>query len=203
MKLVAVSQRIDLIQKRNELRDSLDQRLIEFLQNSPFLCIPVPNGMVQKTLYSQSNYNLLNWLKSISPNAIILSGGNNIGTFISRDKTEKVLIDYALKNRLPLLGICRGMQMISVWAGTKLKKVQGHVKTRHKLSGKIQMDVNSYNDLALTDCPKDFEVLARSEDGEIEAINHNSLPWEGWMWHPEREPVFNTNDIIRLNKLLQ
>jgi len=203
MKLVAVSQRIDLIQKRNELRDSLDQRLIEFLQNSPFLCIPVPNGMVQKTLYSQSNYNLLNWLKSISPNAIILSGGNNIGTFISRDKTEKVLIDYALKNRLPLLGICRGMQMISVWAGTKLKKVQGHVKTRHKLSGKIQMDVNSYHDLALTDCPKDFEVLARSEDGEIEAINHNSLPWEGWMWHPEREPVFNTNDIIRLNKLLQ
>ena len=25
-----------------------------------------------------------------------------------------------------------------------------------------------------------------TDDGFIEAISHKSLPWEGWMWHPER-----------------
>jgi putative glutamine amidotransferase len=44
--------------------------------------------------------------------------------------------------------------------------------------------------------------LAKSEDGSIEAMVHKSLPWEAWMWHPEREVVFFKNDIDRFKKII-
>ena len=47
-------------------------------------------------------------------------------------------------------------------------------------------------------CPNDYHVLARSEDGEIEAIHHDKYPWEGWMWHPEREENFDERDLKKL-----
>ena len=33
---------------------------------------------------------------------------------------------------------------------------------------------------------KDFEILAKAKDGVIEAIRHQKLPIEAWMWHPEK-----------------
>ena len=48
---------------------------------------------------------------------------------------------------------------------------------------------------------KQFKVIAHSLDGEIEAIKHKSLPWEGWMWHPEREEKFLKEDINRIKNL--
>ena len=47
-----------------------------------------------------------------------------------------------------------------------------------------------------------YEILAESEDGIIEAISHKKLPWEGWMWHPEREEQFVTNDKNRFITLV-
>ena len=41
------------------------------------------------------------------------------------------------------------------------------------------------------------------EHGVIEAIRHATLPWEGWMWHPEREPVLHRQDIERLKALFR
>ena len=67
----------------------------------------------------------------------------------------------------------------------------------------IKKEVNSYHAYSITECPKGFEILALSEDGEIEAIRHSSLPFEGWMWHPEREIKFSNNDIYRLKKLFK
>ena len=66
----------------------------------------------------------------------------------------------------------------------------------------IVEEVNSYHNLVLTSCPSEYDVIARSIDGEIEAIRHQSLPWEGWMWHPEREKVFNADDIVRTKDVL-
>ena len=58
----------------------------------------------------------------------IFSGGNDIGEMDLRDKSEHTL-NYAEKNKMPVLGICRGMQLMAVWAGADLIKVQGHVRT--------------------------------------------------------------------------
>ena len=44
-------------------------------------------------------------------------------------------------------------------------------------------------------------VISRSDGNTIEAIKHCKLPWEGWMWHPERELSFDKRDIDRLSAL--
>ena len=90
---------------------------------------------------------------------------------------------------------------MAVWSGGELKKVEGHVRSQHQLSGTISGRVNSFHNQALANCPPGFEVLARSEDGGIEAIGHKQLSWEGWMWHPEREKNFGIQDLDRVRRL--
>lgn len=202
MKIVAVSQRVDIYpDRRNERRDALDQRLCLWLSDAGYLTVPVPNILC--SLSSERHF-LQKWLQRIEPNAVVLSGGNDIGDVIDRDDTERILLDYARQMGLPVLGICRGMQMMAISAGGQLVRVQDHVRTRHHLET-IRPGwpgiVNSFHNLALAGCPQGFEVTAKSEDGVIEAIRHKSLDWEGWMWHPERESEFQSEDIQRLKAL--
>ncbi|MBV4472852.1 gamma-glutamyl-gamma-aminobutyrate hydrolase family protein [Pseudomonas botevensis] len=192
MKVIAVSQRVDLHPDRGERRDALDQRLVSFLLAAGFMPVPVPN---------EPRLPLEQWLTAVAPQALVLSGGNDIGQCPARDVTEAGLLEHACAQALPVLGICRGMQMLAHWSGGGLKPVAGHVRTRHQLSGQIEAEVNSYHSLALDGCPQDFEVLAHSEDGEIEAIRHLHRPWQGWMWHPEREAEFAAHDIQRIQRL--
>lgn len=192
MKIVAVSQRVDHVPDRHETRDALDQRLAAFVSTCGHMPVPVPNALGGA---------IRDWLAVVQPAGVVLSGGNDIGQCAERDDAELALLAYAQERHLPVLGICRGMQMLAHWGGATLRPVEGHVRTRHRLSGEITGEVNSYHGFALADCPTGFEVLARSADGEIEAIRHSSLPWEGWMWHPEREAEFATNDIRRLKAL--
>lgn len=198
MKISVISQRVEFLSDRNETRDALDQRLISWITENGILAFPVPNNLIEVG-------QLESWLLKIKPDSIILSGGNNLGEYPQRDKTEEFLINYAKKNQLPLLGICRGMQMLGAFAGAKIQQVSGHVKTRNKLKplngGEWPVEVNSFHDFALSDCPSGFEVSAIAEDGVIEAIIHTTLPWEGWMWHPEREDKFSQVDGNRLRRL--
>jgi len=197
MTIVAISQRVDLITDRHERRDSLDQNLGLWLLANNYLPVQIPN-----ILNISGNSALLDsWLTSIRPAALILSGGNDLGEYPDRDKTENELMEWASLNKKPVLGICRGMQSMGVWSGSALKPVSGHVRTHHPISGELNRVVNSFHNFSLDQCPRDFEVLALSEDGEIEAIRHKTLPWEGWMWHPERENEFDDIDNIRLRAL--
>jgi putative glutamine amidotransferase len=135
--------------------------------------------------------------------ALILSGGDDIGQTPVRDDTENALLTWAAALDLPVLGVCRGMQVMGVWAGAVLKPIAGHARTRHRVSGVLDAEVNSFHRFALDSCPPQFVELARSEDGELEAMRHASRPWEAWMWHPERERVFSDADMQRVRQLFQ
>ena len=194
MKLVAISQRVEIFSKHNEIRDTLDHRLVKWLLICGYMTVPVSNYL---------GVTIRDWLMNLKPAALVLSGGSDIGQCAERDDTELALLSYAKEYSLPVLGICRGMQMMAHQAGVDFKLVSGHVRTRHQVKGKVTADVNSYHNYSLSNCPIDFEVIARSEDGEIEAIRHSLMPWEGWMWHPERETVFAQGDIQRLKALFK
>lgn len=136
-------------------------------------------------------------------NALILTGGEDLGVAPLRDESERALLDWAESMRLPVLGICRGMQLMADRAGVRLKPVAGHVRVRHAVSGADPHEVNSYHAQGLSACPDGYEVLARAPDGEIEAIRRlSSMRWEGWMWHPEREASYFPGDIQRMREIL-
>jgi N5-(cytidine 5'-diphosphoramidyl)-L-glutamine hydrolase len=196
-RLVAVTQRADSLVERNERRDALDQRLCRWLIAAGHFPVPVPNAFDPRTLEI--------WLERVMPEALVLSGGNDLHEATDRDDTEHRLIDYARRRCLPALGICRGMQILATTEGATLARTRGHANARHSLNAanglELPASVNSFHDWTLVACPADFQVLARAEDGSIEAIGHRILPWEGWMWHPEREVSFSALELRRVNAL--
>lgn len=183
MKKVLISQRRDHIENRDEIRDSIDVRWAKFLFNLGFLPIPVCSELAGKKDY----------LKKLSPDCILLSGGNTIKESHQRDLIEKELLDYAAINNLSVLGVCRGMQMLNYYLDGELINIHGHVGKNHKLIGSWAEDkgykkVNSFHNQAINKetISESIEILATSQDGVIEAIRHKYLPWLGIMWHPER-----------------
>ena len=198
--IAAVSMRVDVVESYGEVRDALDENLFRWLSAAGFLPVPIPNTLVETG-------QLLSWVQRLQPTVIVLSGGNNIGDYSNRDQTETELLNFASDNRKPLLGICRGMQMIAHWAGKDIVPISGHVRERHELKSEIDgislpSSVNSFHDFGLKDCPDEFDLIAKNEDGIIEAITHKTLPIEGWMWHPEREAEFADEDIKNLKRLV-
>ena len=201
MKVVAVSQRVDVCGESLERRDALDQNIIRFLFSCGFIAVPIPNLFKMAISTDQNSEYFGYFTKKIKPHAFVLSGGPNIGDFPERDKTELAIMTYAEKRKLPLLGICRGMQMMAFKDGINPSSVVGHVGIRHNLYGEICGETNSYHNFGVPECPESYRVIARSNDKTIEAIRHKSLPWEGWMWHPEREVAFAKRDKERLKLL--
>jgi gamma-glutamyl-gamma-aminobutyrate hydrolase PuuD len=177
-----------------EQRDALSHEWSRFLKQA----LPHAAWLALPNLGKES---IIDYCHRWEINALILTGGEDIGVAPRRDETELTLLNWAAEQQLPVLGICRGMQLMGVNAGSTLKPTIGHVQTQHFLQGSFIGNANSFHQFSLSTCPQDFIVLAHSEDGEIEAIRHQSLAWEGWMWHPERESVINTRDINNLVRL--
>lgn len=190
-----MSQRHDAINGRDEVRDALDVRLCALLWDLGFLPIPMASSIGDHEEY----------IKSLMPDAVVLSGGNDIGLTGDRDQLESALLSHAAKYRLPVLGICRGMQMINQQQGGVLRSVSDHVASRHRVTGPLVgpggREVNSYHNLGALDIDLgcELEAVAWSEDGVVEALRHRKWPWLGIMWHPERnKPVAEADrDLIR------
>ncbi len=153
MKLIAISQRVE-ISKHNEIRPQLDIKLFNFIVASGYIPVPIPYFLYNK---KKSNILMKKWLKKIKPNGIVLSGGEDIGTNKLRDAAEYFLIKFAKKNNIPILGICRGMQILAKYFGSKLFRVKNHVNKNHLIKNrKKQIIVNSFHNLAIKELSKEF-----------------------------------------------
>ena len=110
------------------------------------------------------------------------------------------------KKKLPSFGICRGMQMMAHYFSVKLRKINGHVASRHLVinqKNKKKRIVNSFHNWSLTKLPSNFEVMYKAKDNTIEAFKNKSLKWEACMWHPEREKKYSKDDCKIIKKLFK
>jgi gamma-glutamyl-gamma-aminobutyrate hydrolase PuuD len=181
---IFISMREDYFYKKEELRICIDTKLIDWVLHLGFKPLLVSDLTTLNYLLDQS-------LLRVS--GIILSGGNNINKNSLRYKIEKKLVDFSKKKNIPLLGICHGLQFINFLEGGSLKKINNHVRTNHKVKIKNTYDlkVNSFHEYGIKKLGKNFEIIAYSDDNQIEAIKHKKYNWLGWMWHPERDRTFN------------
>ena len=190
MKKVLISQRSDFFPDRSETFDGVDKRFSEILWEMGFLPITASNSVGSNVSY----------IEALAPDAILLTGGNDIGTTPDRDATERAMLDFSIVKNLPVFGICRGMQMMNIYQCGSLISTQGHVSTRHLITGAFciqSREVNSYHNMSITEktLGQDLEILASTQDGCVEAFSHKSLPWLAVMWHPERENPINNLDL--------
>jgi gamma-glutamyl-gamma-aminobutyrate hydrolase PuuD len=196
---IAITQRSDAVVSRDEVRDALDTRLSKLIWELGFLPLPLVSEIDAPFEY----------LASVEPHGILLSGGNDIGSVLKRDTLEQAALDYALEQKLPVLGICRGMQFINHYQGGSLRTVNGHTGVRHRIYGTVVPRsgrvVNSYHNQGIlaSDLGDGLEPAAWADDGVVEALIHYDRAWLGIMWHPERECSLCSNDkeiIISLFK---
>lgn len=198
-KIIGITMRIVEASGYDEPRDALAHNMISFA------CKTFPGDKVL-LLPNLGGEATLSYCERMGVNRFIFSGGDNPLETPRRDESEMALFSYAEKHRLPVLGICRGMQMMGRYFGVGLVPVQNHVRTRHILGGHEfkGQEVNSYHNFSLGGCPDGFEVTAHNEkDDCIEAIRHKELPWQAWMWHPEREENLPPDDMNRIWTLFE
>jgi gamma-glutamyl-gamma-aminobutyrate hydrolase PuuD len=139
-------------------------------------------------------------MKATSCAALLLTGGDDLcevgGQTPERDRLEENLVRTAACAKTPVMGVCRGMQLIVRAFGGELQEVDGHVATTHHLLGPLGgREVNSFHRWAVSRVPASLELTATTRDGSIEAIRHRTLPITAIMWHPERGEPFEAEDV--------
>lgn len=126
-----------------------------------------------------------------------------------RDKLEMKLLEALYKREIPILGICRGMQVINVFLGGTLNQHLAHPEWHHhrfsigqlsavhsvvferdsRLRATFGADVatvNSRHHQGVGDLGKELLVSGKSSDGVVEALEHRShFYMVGVQWHPE------------------
>jgi len=177
--------------------------------------------------------------------AIILTGGEDINPLhysdtlnlkvcgpidYSRDTLELKLFNYSFENKIPLVGVCRGMQMMNVASGGTLF---GDIPTQlgndviHRNNGEVMHQiaitnntykkfifpsdldtflVNSWHHQGLKDIAPNINVVARSFDGLPEAVVMDTTihPFMiGVQFHPERLGTDNQIHLIIRDNLFE
>lgn len=88
---------------------------------------------------------------------------------------------------MPVIGVCRGMQLLHARSGGLLLEDAGHVGHQHSVALATEVvRVNSWHRWVIKELAPGWQALATAHDGSIEAMQHERLPWLATMWHPER-----------------
>lgn len=174
--------------------------------------------------------------------ALILSGGHDMDPalyneellpegempFRRRDTFDMLLIKYALEKNIPILGVCRGMQVLNVYFGGSLYqdlKYNKEIYLKHIqeinpgepvhkvmiekdsiLSGiyGTEIWVNSYHHQLVREVGKGLKITGRSTDMAVELIEwrDNSRFIMGIQWHPEMMYSSGSDEMGKVFTLL-
>lgn len=193
---IGITQRQVDLPEREEVRDALDARLSRLLSELGLVPVPLANDVIDADTY----------LAALALDGFLLSGGDEVGEPPSRARIERCALDLAARGGLPVLGICRGMQVVVTACGGALVPVDGHVATRHAVDGPLTgaREVNSFHELGVVPAglPQELQPVAHAPDGTVEAVRHREHPWTAIMWHPERERPFLTEDRVLVAEAL-
>lgn len=149
--------------------------------------------------------------KAVNCDFLILTGGGdiypplynkkplkNVNYSLKTDFDELNLLRLFIKLDKPVLGICKGMQIINVYFDGTLKNVKNHQEEHgdifHKITWHDNCDyiknkptiVNSSHHQAIDKLGNNLEVCATAKDGIIESIKHKTKKIFGVQFHPER-----------------
>jgi gamma-glutamyl-gamma-aminobutyrate hydrolase PuuD len=197
MKAVGVTQRVSVVPAYGERRDCLDQSWTKFLAACGLLPVLLPNVTEVALALCEGS--------GIA--GLVLTGGNDLaalgGDAPERDAVDNALLDLAERRKLPVLGVCRGMQVIQQRFAIPLRRAEGHVTQRQviRINGEPK-EVNSYHHFAAFDTRPPLDVWAVAEDGVVKAIRHSAQPMTGIMWHPERSAPFSPADVVLFRQVL-
>jgi putative glutamine amidotransferase len=194
-----------------ETRDTLSHDWVRFLDGQQVRPLMVPNALADPA----------DFCRSLNVSGILLTSGNDLGPLTGeewtgsdsvspeRDTAEYALVRYAEQNRIPLMGICRGMHTINAYFGGNLVRDvaawtngEQHVAVDHEVNildreyqrifldrlGTKSFATNSYHNHGITvdGLAPILKALAATENGIIEALFHPRLPVLATQWHPER-----------------
>lgn len=146
----------------------------------------------------------------IDPALYMTSGGPWVASDAQRDKFELTILELALANAIPVLGICRGAQLLNIAHGgslhsdiTQLRRVTSNRPTLlptkrvtvatdshlRRILGRDTVKVNSLHHQAVERVGNDLRIVARDGDQIVQGIEHTALPFcIGVQWHPEYLP---------------
>lgn len=218
--LGVVTQRVISFSERRERADSLDQAWHTFLSAVGIKMLPIPNVLTNPANYAVSH----------NVKCVVLTGGNNLsrstvtrkGSAVDnlpimddlapeRDFTETALLDVAIEHGWPVIGFCRGAQMLNVYHGGSLSPVTGHVAVQHAIHFDSQAatcdtlrTVNSFHSYGIKKCDLSADCigLAVAEDRTIEVFRHRHFSHYGILWHPERYSSPRQEDVELVQQFL-
>lgn len=194
--LVAISLKTGEDQ-RGRACDILEHNYIRYFERLGATLLMIPNPTNRITTY----------LDRLPIEGIIISGGGDInrGSYPRRGKSvsfcsqrealEEEMIKIATERRIPLLGICRGVQLINVHFGGNIVPSPHPIGDHQVLFLEKEEElgkratVNSFHHWSIRKETQSIELkaFAVAEDGTIEGLYHPSFPIAGVQWHPERE----------------
>lgn len=197
MKKIGISMRASHAVGYSEIRDAIarDWYLL-------FASLGLENNWI---LLPNLNEDTVLYAKHWGIEALILTGGDDVGQDLTRDNTELALVDYCVGQQFPVLGVCRGAQLIQHFFGGRVVPTDSalHRATRHSITATMPVpwwksgfngEVNSYHASKLAfPLPEPLHNFAMAGN-ECEGVMHKSLPIVGIMWHPEREASLSEFD---------
>ena len=166
---------------------------------------------IRPYLMSNSTTGVEAYFATIDPEVVILTGGNDVLSVAGqsswdedRNVTELQLIEHALDRKIPIFGVCRGLQLLNHYFGGTLSDLdqylpkRAHICTCHTVEIASQYQeplkttvaqVNSYHRFGLfnTDLADNLSVIAICQkDGNVEAFEDSARRVMAVQWHPER-----------------